>query len=343
MADSDSDADWMAEGWPTEVISLGAQCWVAKLINDLFPHMNGPSGVFDWIGTCPSMVAHILVDDYGALCDPSQYRPMGRNGGAFQNTFYEQYITTRLLMRRDRRGVRLADMFRGYVLPAFFIHNTEFGLAEMCQTLWRRGHRMSQQLEAGGLKILVWGIAIPYRHWDRHQYAQAAIVEVMREELRQLHYCLINNVQVQSFCLVGLLVVHGVPQKGMVADQQIPVAPPVRNMFVTMKKIGVTSTLHGATFRGHAWAAEKIDIYNFLCSCEDLMYDATVERLAPGTLEVPGTRLARPALADGDSDDEVDSDDEDEEDDDYEEDDKDKNDDEEDDEDEEVSFLLSLD
>ena len=54
----------MAERWPTEVISLGAQCWVAKLIRDLFPHMNGPTGVFDWIGTCPSMVAHILVDDY---------------------------------------------------------------------------------------------------------------------------------------------------------------------------------------------------------------------------------------------------------------------------------------
>ena len=212
---------------------------------------------------------------------------------------------------------------------------------------------MTEQLDQDGLKVLVWGIAIPYRHWDRHQYAQAAIVEVMQEELRNLHHCLIHHVKVESFCLVGLLVVHGVPQRGMFADQEIFVAPIVRDMFVTMKKIGVISTLHGATFRGHAWDAEKTEIYKFLCSCEDLMYDATVERLAPYTHEVPGTRLARPALADGDSDDEVDSDDKDEEDDIYEEDDKDKNDDEEDDEDEhddeeddedeDVSFLLSLD
>ena len=218
---------------------------------------------------------------------------------------------------------------------------------------------MTAQLREKGLKVLVWGMAIPYRHLARHQYAQAAIEEVMQEELRNLHHCLIHHAKVESFCLVGLLVVHGVPQRGMVADQQFPVAPIVRDMFVTMKKIGVTSTLHGATFRGHAWADEKNVIYNFLCSCEDLMYDATVERLAPYTHEVPGTRLARPALADGDSDDKVDSDDEDkeedayEEDDDYEEDDKDKHDDEEDDkdkhddeeddEDEDVSFLLSLD
>ena len=111
----------------SNVISLGAQCWVAKLIRDLFPHMNGPWLVFDAIGTCPSMVAHVLVDDYRTLCDPSQYRAMGRNGGNFQNTFYEQYIWNQLMMRRDRRGVRLAHMLGGHDLPSFFIHNTEFG------------------------------------------------------------------------------------------------------------------------------------------------------------------------------------------------------------------------
>ena len=229
----------MAERRPTEVISLGAQCWVAKLIRDLFPHMDGPWLVFDSIGTCPSMVAHVLVDDYRTLCDPSQYRAMGRNGGTFQNTFYEQYITNRLLMRRDRRGVRLADMFRGYVLPAFFIHNTEFGLAEMCQTLWRRGLRMSQQLEAGGLKILVWGLAIPYHHWIQHDYLQDTVEEMMVEELRVLHGCLMDSVGVHNFCLVGLLVIHGVPQTGLVADEVIPVAPIVRDMCAMMKRTGL--------------------------------------------------------------------------------------------------------
>ena len=329
------------------VISLGAQCWVAKLIRDLFPHMNGPSGVFDWIGTTPAMVAHCLVDDFRTLCNPDRYRAMGRNGGNLQNTFYEEHLRQHVLMNLDGRGLSLADMglhaFYNYELPALFIHNTEGGVYEMCRTLRRRGRRMTEQLREDGLKVLVWGMAIPYYHYAHHQYEQAAIEEVIQEELRNLHHCLIYDVGVERFCLVGLLVVHGVPQKGMVADQQIPVAPPVRNMFVTMKKIGVISTLHGATFRGHAWAAEKIDIYNFLCSCEDLMYDATIERLAPYTHEVPGTRLATLALADDDADDEVDSDDEDEEDDDYEEHDTDKHDDEEDDKDEDVSFLLSLD
>ena len=327
------------------MISLGAQCWVAKLIKDLFPHLNGPYGVFDWIGTCPSMVAHILVDDYITLCNPAQYRAVGRNGGNLQNTFYEEHLMQRVLMNLDRRGLSLADMglhAYNYEIPALFIHNTEGGVNEMCGTLRRRGLRMTEQLTQDGLKVLVWGIAIPYHHWVRHQYAQAAIEEMMEQELINLHRCLMDNVQVESFCLVGLLVVHGVPQRGLVADQVIPVQPIVRDMFATMKRIGVISTLRGATFRGPAWADEKNDIYNFLCSCELMMQNATIERLAPYTHEVPGTRLARLALPDAD-DDEVDSDDEDEEDDDYEEHDTDKHDDEEDDKDEDVSFLLSLD
>ena len=135
----------MAERWPTEVISLGAQCWVAKLIRDLFPHMNGPTGVFDWIGTCPSMVAHILVDDYITLCNPAQYRVVGRNGGNLQNTFYEDHLRQRVLMDLGRRGLSLADMglhaFYNYELPALFIHNTEGGVHDMCRTLRPRGRR----------------------------------------------------------------------------------------------------------------------------------------------------------------------------------------------------------
>ena len=197
---------------------------------------------------------------------------------------------------------------------------------------------MTDQLWQVGLKVLVWGIAVPYHHWVRHQYAQATMEEVMEEELINLHRCLIDNVQVESFCLVGLMVVHGVPQRGMVADRLIPLTPIVRDMFAMMKIMGVVSTLRGATFRGPAWADEKIDIYNFLCSCENMMQNATIERLAPYTHEVPGTRLARLALADGDGD-EVDYDDEDEEDGVYEDDDYDGG----DDKDEDVSFLLSLD
>ena len=128
----------------SNVISLGAQCWVAKLIKDLFPHVNGPYGVFDWIGTCPTMVAHILVDDYNTLCNPAQYRVVGRNGGNLQNTFYEEHLMQRVLMNLDRRGLSLADMglhAYNYEIPALFIHNTEGGVHDMCRTLRPRGRR----------------------------------------------------------------------------------------------------------------------------------------------------------------------------------------------------------
>ena len=73
----------------------------------------------------------------------------------------------------------------------------------------------------------------------------------------------------------------------------------------------MTSKLHGARWRGHAWADEKIGIYNFLNNCADLMYNASFEMQSPYPYELPRTRLAMPmlALADVDSDDEEDDDD----------------------------------
>ena len=66
----------------------------------------------------------------------------------------------------------------------------------------------------------------------------------------------------------------------------------------------MTSKLHGARWRGHAWADEKIGIYNFLNNCEDLMYNASFEMQSPYPYEVPRTSLAMPilGLAAGDSD-----------------------------------------
>ena len=104
---------------------------------------------------------------------------------------------------------------------------------------------MTEQLSQDGLKVLVWGIAIPYHHWTRYDYAQERIEEMMEEELGDLHQELMNNVQVESFCLVGLLVIHSVPRRDLVADQIIPAAPIVRDMYATMKRIGVISTLRG--------------------------------------------------------------------------------------------------
>ena len=174
---------------------------------------------------------------------------------------------------------------------------------------------MSEQLEAGGLKILVWGLAIPYHHWIQHDYLQDTVEEMMVEELRVLHGCLMDSVGVHNFCLVGLLVIHGVPQTGLVADEVIPVAPLIRDMCAMMKRIGLGSKLKGANFKGPTWFDEKNAIYNFLANCEWMMLNATMRRLAPDLNEVPGTRLApmlAPLAMAG-----LDSDDYDEEEDDY--------------------------
>ena len=66
-----------------------------------------------------------------------------------------------------------------------------------------------------------------------------ASAELLARRARVLHRCLMDNVQVENFCLVGLLVIHGVPQTGLVADEVIPVAPIVRDMCAMMKRIGL--------------------------------------------------------------------------------------------------------
>ena len=142
-----------------------------------------------------------------------------------------------------------------------------------------------------------------------------ASAELLARRARVLHRCLMDSVQVENFCLVGLLVIHGVPQTGLVADEVIPVAPIVRDMCAMMKRIGLGSKLKGANFKGPTWFDEKNAIYNFLANCEWMMLNATMTRLAPDLNEVPGTRLApmlAPLAMAG-----LDSDDYDEEEDDY--------------------------
>ena len=63
-----------------DVIGLGGQCWVAKLLNRM---RKSPTHVFDWVATTPSMVADILEDDGAKLLDTRYYRLKGDNGGTF--------------------------------------------------------------------------------------------------------------------------------------------------------------------------------------------------------------------------------------------------------------------
>ena len=292
------------------VISFGAQCWVSKLIRELWPDQQGATGVFDSIGTCPSMVAHILVDDYNTLCNPAMYRVVGRHEGCLQNVFYEDYLKDQVQMHLNQSGLSLADFgLHAYTweVPPLSMPNTENGVFAMCDTLRQRGRRMTEQLNEARLKVLLWGVALPYNHYVRLRGNEAPLEEMMQEELRILYHSLQTQVGVEAFCLVGLMVIHGCPQKDMVADEQFAVTPIFRDMFVTMKKIGVTSKLKGEKWKGHAWADEKNDIFRFISNCENMMFAAaaaTVEMQSPYPYEVPRTSLAMPilGLAAGDSD-----------------------------------------
>ena len=282
------------------VISFGAQCWVSKLIRELWPDQQGATGVFDSIGTCPSMVAHILVDDYNTLCNPAMYRVVGRHEGCLQNVFYEDYLKDQVQMHLNQSGLSLADFgLHAYTweVPPLSMPNTENGVFAMCDTLRRRGRRMTEQLNEARLKVLLWGVALPYNHYVRARENGAPLEEMMQEELRNLYHSLQVQVGVEAFCLVGLMVIHGVPQKGMVADEQFAVTPIVRDMFVTMKKMGLTSKLKGEKWKGHAWADEKNDIFRFISNCENMMFDAAaVDMTSPFPHEVPRTSLAMPIL-----------------------------------------------
>ena len=271
------------------MISLGGQCWVRKLITTCYPDQEGQTGVFDWLGTTPSMVAHILSDDFQTLCNPDMYRPVGKKSGHFQNRFYEHQLRNQLNhFRLSITDMGLDDGVFSADLPPLFRHNTEEGVQAMCETIRRRAERMDSLLLSWDFKVLVWGVAIPYNHYIFAKQRQVSIEEILQVELRILFECLINLRHVENFCLVGLIVIHNVPEEGMVVDKVYAVSEPIRDTYVTMKRCAVTSQLHGAKWTGWHWAVEQSRICSFLDSCEDLMCACQ----APSPSSVPPTKLA---------------------------------------------------
>ena len=284
------------------MISLGSQCWVSKLLRESYPGLfvseqNVPTGVFDLIGTAPSMVAHVLTDHFQTLSNPGMYRPVGRRSGHFQNEFYEDLLREQALMYLDYYNLEIPDEAWSFLNspPALFRHNTEHGLQSMCETLARRGARMDSLLRNDNFKVLVWGMAIPYNHYVWAKRKQLPIEEIIQEELSTLFEALTNHLHLEHFCLVGLLVIANVPEQAMLHDKEYPVTFLVRDTFATMKRVAVTSSLHGATWKGHQWADERMRICRFLNSCEDLMYQASrasISAQAPTPSSVPFTSLA---------------------------------------------------
>ena len=152
------------------MISLGSQCWVSKLIRESYPDQEGPTGVFDLIGTAPSMVAHVLTDHFQTLSNPGMYRPVGRRSGHFQNEFYEDHLRQQALMYLNLSRLSIADLgldahALSADLPPLFRHNTEGGVQAMWDKFCRRAARMDSLLLNEDFKVLVWGVAIPYKHY----------------------------------------------------------------------------------------------------------------------------------------------------------------------------------
>ena len=73
-----------------DVIGLGGQCWVAKLLQLL---RDSPTHAFDWVATTPAVLAEILGDDGAKLSDIAYYRSRGAKGGHITQQFFQTRST----------------------------------------------------------------------------------------------------------------------------------------------------------------------------------------------------------------------------------------------------------
>ena len=77
--------------------NLLRECYPAESNHSDDPAEDGHSGVFDWIATCPSMVAHMFDTDFELICDPAMFKAKGKKKGHFRNTYYENHVKNRAL------------------------------------------------------------------------------------------------------------------------------------------------------------------------------------------------------------------------------------------------------
>ena len=110
----------------TDVISLGGQCWVAKLLQLM---RKSPTHVFDWVATTPSIVADILEDDGAKLLNTMYYRLKGDNGGHIQHEWYEAFVMNNSVLA-ELAAAEAATAAKHQGLPSMFQHNTEGGPKE---------------------------------------------------------------------------------------------------------------------------------------------------------------------------------------------------------------------
>ena len=254
-----------------DVIGLGGQCWVAKLLNRM---RESPTHVFDWVATTPSMVADILEDDGAKLLDTMYYRLKGDNGGHIQHEWYEAFVReqTVALVTQQMMHQRLTQQMMHQELPAMFQHNTEGGPTELLAKLQKRWKLMRTRLAGTQWKVLVYGCAIPWSMYQKlpELFGANACDRVLDAELQVLFEKL-KQKRIDNFALVGLVVVHGVPAHEKFQERRRVLSPELTpNFQVAIRNIiSFESTLRGAKFKGSMALQERLAVCKQLKAISD--------------------------------------------------------------------------
>ena len=91
---------------------------------------------------------------------------------------------------------------------AIFQHDGELGVAVLVETMRRRVDRFRNFVSSPGWKVLVWGAALPHSMWVKLPYA---MLETFKQQIKSLYEYMQNDANMKQFVLVGIIVVHSVP------------------------------------------------------------------------------------------------------------------------------------
>ena len=223
----------------SEVIGLGGQCWVAKLLAWL---RDSPTHAFDWVATTPAVLAEILGDDGAKLSDIAYYRSRGAKGGHIQHEWYERFVM------QGGFGF-VAQQFMQKRLPAMFQHNTEGGKSALSATLQRRLKLMCTRLDGPQWKVLLYGFAIPWSVYK--ELPDLSCDRIFDSELAVLFEKL-KQKGVDNFALVAFIVVDGVPAREKFPERRRVLSPRCTSHYqvVIRYMISFRSKRVGAHFEG---------------------------------------------------------------------------------------------
>ena len=234
-----------------QMVSLGGMCWVAKLLDGV---RNSPCGPFDKMGTTPQMVADILNDKFIKLVDPWAIQPRGPRQGHYDHDEYSFY---KYLPRSAVDAIAASNRS-----VAIFQHDGEHGVAELVATIRRRVERFRNFVWSPGWKVFVWGAALPYSMWVERK---TAVRDMFEQQMKSLYEYMQNDGNMERFVLVGIIVVHSVPNTCQDPQTEL-LSGKWRNAkdALLMRYVQVKSTLRGATWHGESACRDQAELADFL-------------------------------------------------------------------------------